>query len=310
MASADIRAVELEAKPGSCQQRFVTTFPLTRSKDIGVARGWHATCISLDREYNMTFLSSRRNGATNVGSTCFHSFGSQSLLSSLPVTVARDLHRTLVLVRPNPGSILYRQGETADGIFFVLEGRVKMVATDMDGNTALLKIAGPGEVLGLAAVVSAKTHLTTAQTTMPSVIALLHQQDLASQMRNCAQLSEAVAQCLARECEERTSDMLLLRAASSRSQQLAAILLRLADDGDTGVHRELALTYTHAELGQLIGASRETITRLMKQFERRGMIKTKHSTVQIVDAHALGEIARLELTSVTGIRLPIELTNA
>jgi CRP/FNR family transcriptional regulator, cyclic AMP receptor protein len=253
----------------------------------------------------VSFLSSRKSGATNMGSKCFRSFGSQSLLSSLPVPVARDLQRKLILVRRNPGSILYRQGENADSIFLVLEGRVKMVAIDVDGKTVLLRIAGPGEVLGLAAVVSTKMHLTTAQATLPSVIALLHQQDLADQMRNCTQLSEAVAQCLARECEERAIDMLLLRAASSRSQRLAAILLRLADDDDTGVHREPALTYTHAELGQLIGASRETITRLMKQFERRGVIKTKHSTFQIVDAQALGEIARLGLTSAKGIRLPI-----
>ena len=125
-------------------------------------------------------------------------------------------------------------------------------------------------------------------------------------MRNCTQLSEAVAQCLARECEERAIDMLLLiRAASNRSQRLAAILLRLAGDHDSGVQQQPALAYTHAELGQLIGASRETITRLMKEFERRGAIRTKRSAFQIVDAQALGEIARLELTPAKGIRLSI-----
>jgi len=250
----------------------------------------------------MSLLLQRKGDDTSAGSSPFGWFGPQSLLSSLPSPVVRDLQRKLILVRRNPGSILYRQGENADSIFFVLEGRVKMVAIDVDGNTALLRIAGPGEVLGLAAVVSTKTHLTTAQATTPSAIALLQQQDLANQMRHCPQLSEAVAQCLARECEERAMDMLLLRAASSRSRQLAAVLLHLADRFETAVHGEPALTYTHAELGQLIGASRETITRLMKQFERRGVIKTKHSTFQIVNPQALGEIARLELTPVKSIQ--------
>src|SRR5262249_26485786 len=104
---------------------------------------------------------------------------------------------------------------------------------------------------------------------------------------------------------ERAIDMLLLRAASSRSRQLAAILIHLADRFDTAAGGESALTYTHAELGQLIGASRETITRLMKQFERRGLIKTRHSTFQIVDPQALGEIARLELGSIKSVRPPI-----
>jgi CRP/FNR family transcriptional regulator len=223
----------------------------------------------------------------------------------LPLPVVRNLQRKLILVQRNQRSILYHQGEDADSIFFVLEGRVKMVAIDVDGKAALLRIAGPGEVLGLAAVVSTKTHLTTAQATTPSTIALLQQQDLANEMRHCPQLSEAVAQCLARECEERAIDMLLLRAASSRSQRLAAVLLHLADRFDTDVRGEPALTYTHAELGQLIGASRETITRLMKEFERQGVIKTKRSTFQIIDPQALGEIARLDLSSVKSVRPPI-----
>jgi CRP/FNR family transcriptional regulator, cyclic AMP receptor protein len=253
----------------------------------------------------MSLLFRRKGDGTSVGSPPFPWFGPQSLLSSLPLPVVRNLQRKLILVRRHPGSILYRQGENADSIFFVLEGRVKIVAIDMDGNTALLRIAGPGEVLGLAAVVSIKRHLTTAQATAPSTIALLQQQDLANEMRHCPPLSEAVAQCLARECEERAIDMLLLRAASSRSQRLAAVLLHLADRFDTAVRGEPALTYTHAELGQLIGASRETITRLMKEFERQGVIKTKRSTFQIIDPQALGEIARLDLSSVKSVRPPI-----
>jgi CRP/FNR family transcriptional regulator, cyclic AMP receptor protein len=148
-------------------------------------------------------------------------------------------------------------------------------------------------VLGLAAVISGTPHLTTAQVTLPSVVALLRLEHLAGAMRKHPQLSEAVAQSLAMECKECARDMLLLRVPCSSSQRLAAVLVCLGDGRGSAMSRQLALTYTHAELGQLIGATRETVTRLMNKFERQGVIKTTHSTFQVTDPRALKEIGKL-----------------
>lgn len=100
--------------------------------------------------------------------------------------------------RHTTGSVLYRQGDPATGIFLVLRGRVKTWAITLNERTALRKIAGPGEVLGLAAMVSANFHATTAQSTELSLVAFLRKNDLTNTMQECPQLSRAVAQYLAR----------------------------------------------------------------------------------------------------------------
>jgi hypothetical protein len=131
--------------------------------------------------------------------TYAYSLRSQVLFSSLPQGGSRELESKLIFARHNSGSILYQPGEKPKGIFLVIAGRVKMTANAFDEKTALLKIAGPGEVFGLASMVSQTPHLTTAQATEPSFVALLRRDALLDCMQRYPQLSLAVAQCLAAE---------------------------------------------------------------------------------------------------------------
>jgi len=225
-----------------------------------------------------------------------YSLRSQVLFSSLPQAGSRELESKLIFARHTSGSILYQQGEKPKGILLVVAGRVKMTAHAFDEKTALLKIAGPGEVLGLASWLSQSPHLTTAQATEPSFVALLRGDALLGCMQKYPQFSLAVAQCLAAECIENASEVLLLRVPCPRAQRLATALLHLAD-GNGAAHHARALIYTHAELGQLIGASRETVTRLMKKLERKGLITTRKSTFRIKERQLLRQIAGLDKCS-------------
>ncbi|MBV9183920.1 MAG: Crp/Fnr family transcriptional regulator, partial [Acidobacteria bacterium] len=154
------------------------------------------------------------------------SLGSLPLFSSLPHAGIRELETKLIFARHATGSILFRQGEKAKGIFLVFEGRVRVFANAIDERTALLKVAGPGAVLGLAAMLSENPDLTTAQATEPSVVARLWGDDLINSMQKYPQLLRAVAQFLAAECIETATEALLLRVPSSSFQRLATALLR------------------------------------------------------------------------------------
>jgi CRP/FNR family transcriptional regulator, cyclic AMP receptor protein len=226
--------------------------------------------------------------------------GSQPIFASLQAAAIREIESLVVVASHSTRSVIYRQGEIPEGIFFLLRGRVKMSAIAIDAKTALLKIARPGEVLGLTAVLSGKRHVTTAQTTQPSSLGLLRREDLAHTMQKYPQLAEAIAQHVAAECSDIAVETLLLRVPTSSSQKLAVALLRMAE-ADTAA-RQPGLTYTHAELGQLIGASRETVTRLMRRFEREGLIAAKKSTFRITAPIRLKQIAGISLTSRTGKR--------
>jgi CRP-like cAMP-binding protein len=123
-------------------------------------------------------------------------------------------------------------------------------------------------------------------------MALLLGSDLAGAMQNYPELAKAIAQHLAVEYIESASETLSLRVPCSSSQKLAALILRISKIGSSGLPAcQSAYTYTHAELGQLIGASRETVTRLMKLLQRKGVIAARKSTFRITNQRLLREIA-------------------
>ena len=234
--------------------------------------------------------------ATPKSHRYFYSLRSHVLFSSLPEAGIRELESKAIFARHSGGSILYQQGEKPKGMFLVFAGRVKMTANAFNEKTALLKIVGPGGVLGLASTLAQSPHFTTAQTSEASFLAFLPAGAFLDCMQKYSQLSVAVAQCLAAESIDSARDALLLRVPCLRAQRLATALLRLAD-GNGGIDDARGLVYTHAELGQMIGASRETVTRLMKKLETQGLIATSKSTFRIRERQLLRQIAGLDTTS-------------
>lgn len=216
--------------------------------------------------------------------------GLLALFSSLPAAIVSDLESKLFVAKYVAGSVIYRQGERPQGIFLVLAGRIKMCAVALHAKTALLKIAGPGEVLNLAACFAEEPVLTTAQATEMSSIGFLAREEMISAMQRYPAFCKAMAQLLATCCMERTREMLVLRIPSTTSQRLAATLLRIAESRENGSNGLTPLNYTHAELGQLIGASRETVSRLMKRFATRGLIDTDRSSFRITDQDSMKEL--------------------
>lgn len=210
-----------------------------------------------------------------------------ALFLSLPPAIVADLERRLSVTKYGAGSIIYRQGERPEGIFVVFSGRIKMSAVALHAKTALLKLAGPGEVLNLAACLADEPHLTTAQATEMSSVGFLAREEVIRAMHRYPAFCKAVAEHLAATCIERTKEMLLLRVPSSTSQRLSATLLRLADSHGKSSNGFAGRNYTHAELGQLIGASRETVSRLMKRFENQGLIDTDRSSFRIADQESI-----------------------
>ena len=228
--------------------------------------------------------------AQSVKAKYSRSLGVQTLFSSLPAAIIAELESKLFITRYEAGSLIYRQGERPQGIFLVFAGRIKMSAVALHAKTALLRIAGPGDVLNLAACLADEPHLTNAEATEFSSVGFLSRDEVIIAMHRHPALSKAVVQHLAVNCMERGKELLLLRVPSSSSQRLAATLLRLAESRRDRSDPIADLNYTHAELGQLIGASRETVSRLMKHFESRALIKKDRSTFSITDPESIKEL--------------------
>ncbi len=102
---------------------------------------------------------------------------SDRLFTGLPVEAQWALAHIQTSMEFPEGHVLFREGEPSDGILLVASGAVKLSICSHKGQQLVLRVAGPGEILGLSATVSGKTHEATAETTSASQLFFIKRKD-------------------------------------------------------------------------------------------------------------------------------------
>lgn len=186
------------------------------------------------------------------------------------------------------GSILFVEGQAPRGIYIICSGRVKLTTTSRDGKTLILRIAQPGEVLGLHGTVSGKPYELTAETLQPCQLDFIKRDDFMRFLQVHADACLNAAQQLSQNCQNAYEMIRSLGLSHSVSEKLARLLLEWASDGEQtkeGIRIKIALT--HEEIAQLIGTSRETVTRVLGEFRDKQFAQLRGSTLLIRNKSAL-----------------------
>jgi CRP/FNR family transcriptional regulator len=186
------------------------------------------------------------------------------------------------------GATLFVEGQSPRGVFILCSGRVKLSTSSADGRTLILRIAEAGEVLGLPATVTGKPYELTAEVLEPTQANFVSRQDFLVFLREHGEAALRVAQQLGETYHSAIAEMRSIGLSHSAGEKLARFLLDLApgQDGQTGVVK-VTLTLTHEEIAQMIGASRETVTRLFSDFKKKQFLQVKGSTLIIKDRAGL-----------------------
>jgi CRP/FNR family cyclic AMP-dependent transcriptional regulator len=187
------------------------------------------------------------------------------------------------------GAILFVEGQIPRGIFVLCSGRVKLSTASRDGKVLILKFAEAGEALGLSAAISGMNYEMTAETATPCQLNYVDRKNLMTLIEEHSEVGMHAAQALSREFQFAYRDMHDLVLARSSTGKLARLLLlsctpaAVADQAEVRVRSGM----THEEMAQRIGASRETVTRLLSDLKRRHLIRLDGSTLVIRDRPAL-----------------------
>ncbi|HKM48802.1 MAG TPA: Crp/Fnr family transcriptional regulator [Terriglobales bacterium] len=186
------------------------------------------------------------------------------------------------------GAVLFAEGQTPRGVFIVRRGKVKLSVCGSDGRTLILRIAEVGCPLGVAAVVSGYKYEATAETQEPCEISFLRQSDLLRLMRLHGELALWVTQHIAQDYASTCRDIRDLILSDSASEKLARLLVGWLDQNTEARNpSQMKLALTHEEIGQMIGTSRETVSRLFAGFKKQRLIQQSGSTLVIPSRIAL-----------------------
>ena len=191
------------------------------------------------------------------------------------------------------GAVLFVEGQAPRGIFVLCKGRVKLSICATDGKTLILKIAEPGEVLGLSATVSGKPYELTAETIDPCQVNFVKREDFLRFLREHSDACFKVAEQLSEKYNNACHEVRSLGLSHSAGEKLAKLLLEWSSRNGEAAKQEprLKLALTHEEIAQMIGTSRETVTRLFADLKKRQIIQAKGSTLVVRNKVALKTMA-------------------
>jgi CRP/FNR family transcriptional regulator len=186
------------------------------------------------------------------------------------------------------GAVLFAEGQSPRGVFLVRRGRVKLSICGSDGRTLILRIVEAGSPLGIAAVVSGRQYEATAETQEPCEISFLRHSDLLRLMRLHGDFALWVTQHISRDYASTCREIRDLMLSDSASEKLARLMVGWLDQNAKSRNpTQVKLALTHEEIGQMIGSSRETVSRLFAGFKKQHLIQQSGSTLVIPNRVAL-----------------------
>ena len=211
----------------------------------------------------------------NLSKSCLKAFDAVKFTSGYPAS-----------------AVLFVEGEGARGVYMLCKGRVKLTMTSADGKTMILRIVKAGEVLGLHAVVSGKAYQATAETLEPCQVNFVRRDDFLRFLSQNPEASIHAAQQLSVDYQTACDQIRSLGLTHSASEKLARFLLETSAKGqETKQGIRVRLTMTHEEIGQMIGASRETVTRTLGEFRDKHVVVRNGSMLVIQNREALESFA-------------------
>lgn len=193
------------------------------------------------------------------------------------------------------GAVLFSEGQPARGVFLMCHGSAKLSISSGDGKTLITKITEPGELLGLSSALTGHPYKATAETIEPSQVNFIRREDLLRFVQEHHSACGNVTRQLTRDIETDEEHIRAIGLSHSAGEKLANLILSWCAEhgkqGDNGIRVQMLMT--HEDISQLIGTSRETVTRLLKEFREKKLISIKGATMTVHNRAALESLVLL-----------------
>jgi CRP/FNR family transcriptional regulator, cyclic AMP receptor protein len=176
-------------------------------------------------------------------------------------------------------SMLFVEGR---GVYILCRGRAKLSMVSSEGKTLILHISEPGDILGLSSCLLSQPYQATVETLSPCQLNFIRRDDFLQYIRSHPEAMFRVAEFLSREYRAACNEIGSLGLGHSAAEKMARLLLDWKETRANGNGTTvLKLTLTHEEMAQMIGSSRETVTRMLARFRAKDYIEVHGSTLLI-----------------------------
>ena len=214
----------------------------------------------------------------------------EHLFCNLPPAAVQKLNDIKSTAVYPKSAMLFIEGQQPRGVFVLCAGKAKLSTSSPEGKTIITKISESGDVLGLNATISNRPYEVTAEMIEPGQANFITRGALLHFMRENGEVAVRVAEQLSRNYYTAYEEIRTLGLTSSPGEKLAKLLLGWCKEAPNGNSQPVKLTLTHEEIAEMMGTSRETVSRLFSDFKKRQLVQMKGATLQILNRAGLEKI--------------------
>jgi len=211
----------------------------------------------------------------------------EHLFCNLSVPAVQKLNEIKSTAVYPKSTMLFIEGQQPRGVFVLCAGKAKLFTSSSDGKTIITKISEAGDVLGLNATISNRPYEVTAEMMEPGQANFIARDALLQFLRQYGEVALRVAEQLSRNYYTAYEEIRTLGLAGSPAEKFAKLLLSWSPNTGDAEPAHLTLTLTHEEIAEMIGTTRETVSRLFSDFKKKQLVQLKGSTLIIRNKPAL-----------------------
>lgn len=233
--------------------------------------------------------------------TCFLcDLRNQGVFSCLQRDQLRQMEREKTARRYRRGQAIFYEGDPPFAVYCIHSGRVKLFKLGGRAEPQVTRLLGPGETVGYRAVLANEPYEATAEAVEPSLVCVVPKATLFALLRLSPDLAFAFMAKLSRELRASEEQLLLLSQESVR-QRTAHLLLMLWEGGgeDAALDPVIKPVIQRKEMAQMVGTTPETLSRVLSQLDRCGVLSVTRSEIRVKDPSTLRKVAKARFSPLT-----------
>jgi CRP/FNR family transcriptional regulator, cyclic AMP receptor protein len=213
-------------------------------------------------------------------------------LCHLTAAAAKEFESIRISTFYPTGARLFLENEPSKGIYLLCSGKIKLSVSSKGGKTLIVRLARPGEILGLSATMSGRSYEVSAETLYPSQVAYIRSEDFMSFVNRFPEVYHSVIRQLNSQYADACEQLRTLGLTANAHEKIARLFLHWAsDEKQTSQEARIKMPLTHEQIAECVGSTRETVTRTLSEFKSKHLVMLNGTTVMIPNRAALVAIS-------------------
>jgi CRP-like cAMP-binding protein len=202
--------------------------------------------------------------------------------AGLPAATVAALQRLAVPQHWQAGDVVMRGGERVPAVLLVVSGRLRLAAAAADGHEVLFRWFGPGEFVGLAALLDAQPFVMDAVAVEAGEALHFEAGQFMALLRTDAEAALAMARIVARHAHA-LADLVMALSAPTLTARVLVVVRRLAAHGGVPVSDGLRLDLSQQDIALAAGASRQRVSLELRRLEAQGALRLQYRHLVVLD---------------------------